>query len=122
MFHSALPYFKWWAPMSASCVAGRIAEESVADEEAYTYLKETIDAHPELDFFIYMGSGASTDVSAMDAATMRQQMAYFEKQDAFSYGKNPETNNFCYMLSNFAHGEQYVPYYYYNSLQVLFSQ
>jgi len=35
MFHSALPYFKWWAPMSASCVSGKQINENPTDEEAY---------------------------------------------------------------------------------------
>lgn len=117
MFHSALPYFKWWSPMSASCVAGKMIQENPTDEEAYTYLKEAIDAHPDMDFFIYVGSGGPSD-----AASLRRQMAYFEKQDAFSYGNDPKTNNLCYTQSNFAHGDLYAPYYYYNSLQVLFSE
>lgn len=115
MFHSALPYFKWWSPMSANCVAGKRISEEPTDEEAYAYLKEAIDAYPNMDFFIYAGSGGPTDAGAM-----REQMAYFEKQDAFSFGSDPKVNNFYYVLSNFAHGDLYAPYYYYNSLQVLF--
>ena len=117
MFHSALPYFEWWSPMSANCVAGKMIHEHPTDEEAYEYLKEAIDAHPDMDFFIYVGSGGPSD-----AAALRQQMAYFETQDAFSYGKDPNANNLYYVLSNFPHGDLYVPYYYYNSLQVLFSE
>lgn len=117
MFHSALPYFKWWSPMSANCVAGKLISENPTDEEAYVYLKEAVDANPDLDFFIYVGSGGPTDAGAL-----RQQMAYFEKQDIFSYGKDPKVNNLYYTLSNFAHGDLYAPYYYYNSLQVLFTQ
>ncbi len=49
-------------------------------------------------------------------------MSYFEKQDAFSYGSDPRANNLCYTQSNFAHGDMYVPYYYYNTLQILFSE
>lgn len=117
MFHSALAYFKWFAPMSASCVAGKTISEHPTDEEAYVYLKEAIDANPDLDFFIYAGSGGPTD-----AASLRQQMAYLEKQDGFSYGSDPKENNLCYTQSNFPHGDMYAPYYYYNSLQVLFSE
>lgn len=117
MFHSALPYFKWWSPMSATCVAGKTIREHPTDEEAYTYLKEAIDAHPDLDFFLYAGSGGPNDAPAL-----RQQMSYFEKQDAFSYGSDPRANNLCYTQSNFAHGDMYVPYYYYNTLQILFSE
>lgn len=115
MFHSALPYFKWWAPMSASCVAGKQISENPTDEEAYQYLKEAVDDNPDMDFFIYVGSGGPTD-----AGSLRTQMAYFEKQPIFSYGDDPKTNNLYYVLSNFEHGDLYAPYYYYNSLQVLF--
>lgn len=114
MFHSALPYFKWWSPMSAHCTAGKLISERPTDEEAYRYLKEAIDANPDLDFFIYAGSGGPTDYGPRD------QIAYFVQQDVFSYGTDPAVNNFYYILSNFDHGDLYVPYYYYNSLQVLF--
>ncbi len=115
MFHSALPYFKWWSPMSASCVAGKHISENPTNEEAYNYLKEAVDSNPDMDFFIYVGSGGPTD-----AGSLRDQMAYFEKQDIFSYGNDPASDNLYYVLSNFEHGDLYVPYYYYNSLQVMF--
>lgn len=117
MFHSALPYFKWWSPMSANCLAGRRlgVDEWPGDQAAYEYLKEAIDANPDKDFFIYVGSGGPTDANAL-----RTQVAFFARQDAFSFGSDPTVNNLCYTLSNFEHGDLYVPYYYYNTLRVLF--
>lgn len=114
MFHSALPYFKWWSPMSATCVAGKLISENPTDEEAYAYLKEAIDANPDLDFFIFAASGGPNDYGPRD------QIAYFMKQDAFSFGTDTSTNNFYYILSNFSHSDFFLSYYYYNTLQVLF--
>lgn len=38
----------------------------------------------------------------------------------FSYGKDPQKNNFFFAVSDFPHNDLYCPYYFYNSLQVLF--
>ena len=64
--------------MSASCMAGNGMDSSPTDEGAYAYLKEAIGANPDLDFFLYAGSGGPSDAGAM-----RTQMACFAKQDAF---------------------------------------
>lgn len=116
MFHNAFEYFRWYSPMSAHCSAGVPMPEAPSLEEAYQYLKEAIDAHPNLDFFIYAASGGPND-----GFELRNQMAYFEQQtETFSYGTDPEKNNLCYTLSDFKHSDLFVPYYYYNTLQVLF--
>ena len=116
MFHNALEYFKWWAPMSCHCTAEKGIGTEVTPEDAYLYLKETIDAHPELDFLIFAASGGP-----QDARRLREQMPYFEQQtEIFSYGNDPETNNLYYTLSDFKHSDLFVPYYYYNTLQILF--
>ena len=118
MFRNAFEYFKWYAPMSCHCVAGKSISDEVTSMDAYHYLKETIDAHSDLDFFIYAASG-----NPQDAPKMREQIAFFEKQtDTFSYGNDPKENNLFYTLSDFRHSDLFVPYYYYNSLQVLFSE
>lgn len=115
MFHYALPYFRWYAPMSGSCTAGHRLGENTSDEEAYQYLKETVDANPDLPFFIYVISGGPKD-----AEGLRLQMAYFKSQSLFSYGNDSHANNLYYALSNFEHSDCYAAYYYYNSLQILF--
>lgn len=38
----------------------------------------------------------------------------------FSYGQDPKENNFFFTVSNFSHLDLYSPYYFYNSLKVLF--
>ncbi len=118
MFHNAFEYFKWYSPMSCHVTAGQRISFDVSNEEAFRYLKEAVDAHPDLDFFIYAASG-----NPNDGKLLRTQMAYFEQQtDIFSYGNNPEENNLFYTLSDFKHSDLFVPYYYYNTLQVLFSE
>ena len=101
--------------MSAGCQAGQTMGVEVTNEDAYRYLKEAADAHPDLDFFIYAASGRPND-----AAALRTQMAYFEQQELFSYGNDPAENNLFYTLSDFAHSDTKVPFYYYNTLQVIF--
>ena len=52
---------------------------------------------------------------------MRSQMKYFEEQsDTFSYGLNPEINNFYYTCSDFFHIQQAFPYYLYTARGILF--
>lgn len=116
MFKNALEYFKWFSPMSCHCAAGQSISVDLPEEVAYQYLKEAIDAHPELDFFIYAQGG-----DASDAPRLRSQMAYFALQtETFSYGNNPAENNLYYSLSDFIHSDRYVPLYYYNSLPLFF--
>ena len=121
MFHHDLEYFKYFMPMSANCLReGSDPNTGVdtgwTDEDAFQYLKEAIDAHPELDFFIFGASGGE-----IDAPAMRTQMAYFVKQtDTFSYGLDPEVNNFYYTCAEFPHNDVFFPFYLYNARDVLF--
>lgn len=118
MFHYNLEYFKWFSPMSCHCLAGKFLQADVSNEEAYQYLKEAADAHPELDYYIYVASGGPND-----GFFLRSQIAYFEQQtETFSYGGDPKKNNLFLTLSDFKHSDLFVPYYYYNTLQILFSE
>lgn len=118
MFHHALEYFKWFSPMSCHCMAEQKLSHNVDHEAAFQYLEETIDAHPDLDFFIYVQSGGPKD-----AETLREQMKYFVAQtDTFSYGSDPTVNNLYYSVSDFIHSDRYVPWYYYNSLPLFFGE
>ena len=47
-------------------------------------------------------------------------MNYLTKEPCFSYGPDPEKNNIFYAVSDFYHTDFLVPYYYWNSLKVLF--
>ena len=121
MFHNAFEYFRYWMPTSAQCmpddvVLGDPNAQEWNDEAAYQYLKETIDANPELPFFIIAQSGGPED-----AASMRVQMKYLiGKTDTFSYGMNPEENNFYYTCSDFTHDQLLMPYYFYTARNILF--
>ena len=46
--------------------------------------------------------------------------AYVTRDPVFSYGRDPRRNNFFFAVSDFPHNDLYCPYYFYNSLQVLF--
>ena len=116
MFHNALPYFRWYVPMSCHTTAGKTIKDEVSPSEAFAYLKESIEAYGEMPFFIYATGG-----NAADAPKLREQMAFFVQQaDVFSYGDNPENNNLFYALSDFRHADFYSPYSLYNALQILF--
>ncbi|MBR2287319.1 MAG: hypothetical protein IJ865_03685 [Clostridia bacterium] len=118
MFHEYLEYFEWWSPMSAGNTAGGGMGMGANEAAAYLYLKEAIDAHPNLDFFIYVASGGEADGVGQ---SLRAQIPYLENQKEFSYGTDPTVNNLCYTVGpGFKHSDLYVPYYYYNTLQVLF--
>lgn len=113
LFHYALPYFRFYVPMSADCLGDNHAA-ALSDEEALDYLKQAMDASPELSFFIFAASGGPED-----GAGMREQMKYFvSRTDVFSYGRDIETNNICYTLADYPHNDIYAPYYYYNILPV----
>ena len=85
------------------------------DEEILEYLTAPIKAHPDLPFFIYAASGGMTD-----GPWMREQIKLITEHPAFSYGPDPAKNNIYYALSDYYHTDYLVPYYYWNSLKVLF--
>ncbi|MBR3402043.1 MAG: hypothetical protein IKG67_07355 [Parasporobacterium sp.] len=121
MFHNDLEYFRYWMPTSAPCMPEGLRLETPGefkwtDEDAFQYLKETIDAHPDLPFFIIAQSGAFNDATAM-----RYQMKCFaDHKETFSYGLNPEINNFYYTCADFQHVQQYFAYYLYTARNILF--
>ena len=84
-------------------------------EEVIEYATAGIKAHPELPFFIYASNGGKEDIEEM-----RTQMKYLTKQPCFSYGPDPAKNNIYYSQSDFYHTDYLVPYYFWNSLAVLF--
>lgn len=113
LFHYAFPYFQFYMPMSADCL-GDNHSAALTNEEAYLYLKEAIDANPNLPFFIYAASGGP-----QDGAGLREQMKYFVAQtETFSYGTDREVNNIYYTLADYDHNDVYAPYYYFNALPV----
>lgn len=130
MFHYAFEYFEWYAPMSGF-INNENAELYVDGKEANGYadiseyypsalnfVKETVEAHPDLDFFIYEVTGGSQDLGGSVTAQAKWLIA----QNYFSFGKDPAKNNFYVSVSDYNHGDPWSPHYYYNSLQVLFHE
>ena len=101
--------------MSCMTTAGLPLNAERTPEQVTEYITKPIKEHPELPFFIFASNGHPNDV-----APMTEQMKYVPKADVFSYGKDPEKNNFYFALSEFRHTDMLAPYYYYNSLKVLF--
>lgn len=115
MFHYAFEYFRWFAPMSCMTRADKKHGEPLSMDEVIGYVSTPVQAHPELPFFIYGTNGGKEDVTEMNT-----QMRAITKAPGFSYGPDPEKNNIYYSVSDFYHTDFLVPYYYWNSLKVLF--
>ena len=115
MFHNEFPYFRWYAPMSCMTTAGKTIREEYTREDVLAYLEQPIREHPDLPFFVFGTNGGPKDVVAMT-----EQMKYITKAPGFRYGKDPVRDNIYFSVSDFPHTDLLVPYYYYNSLQVLF--
>ncbi len=112
VLNTCFEYFKWYSPMSGN---DRGPGGSWTDEDSFNRIRNTIESHSDLDYFIFAASGGSED-----AVALRQQMAYYMSQNYFSYGKDPSANNLYYSLADYNHGDPWTPHYYYNSLQVFF--
>ena len=115
MLNHTFEYFRWFAPMSCTVRGDRKHGEILTEQDVVDYVTEPIKAHPELPFFIYASNGGPEDIR-----DMYTQMKYIIKQSCFSYGDDPVKNNIYYSVSDFYHTDYLVPYYYWNSLKVLF--
>ena len=51
---------------------------------------------------------------------MHEQMRYLSRREEFSYGTDTTKNNLYFSVSEFHHDDILVPFYYWNSLKVLF--
>ncbi len=115
MIHHTFEYFRWFAPMSCSTRGDKPRGETLTPEEVVAYVTEPIRANPDLPFFIYATNGGPEDI-----AEMTKQMKYLPHDPCFSYGPDPKKNNIYFSVSDFYHTDYLVPYYYWNSLKVLF--
>ncbi len=123
MFHYAFPYFRWWCPTSGgiSCdysapmPPGSGPFRQIPEEEILEYVKAPIRENPGLPFFIFAASGGPRD-----GAGMRKQIKLLTEQPEFSYGLDPKVNNLYYSLSDYYHTDYLIPYYFWNSLKVIF--
>lgn len=114
IFNLDFEYFRWYAPMSGSCTTGKRIWEPVTQEEVTAFLTAPLKANPGLPFFIFASNGNP------DIPGMMDQMKYITKIDGFSYGKDPAKNNIYFAISDYYHTDFLVPYFYWNSLKVLF--
>jgi len=115
MIHYAFEYFRYFAPMSCITFTDKPFGTPVTEQEIIDFITAGIKAHPELPFFIYASNGGPEDVREMN-----KMLRYVTKEPCFSYGNDPVKNNFFYSVSDFYHTDYLVPYYYWNSLKVLF--
>lgn len=90
-------------------------KDELTEQEVVDYITGPIKAHPELPFFIYATNGYPNDVQAMI-----EQLKYVTLDPVFSYGNDPKANNIYFSVSDFTHTDLYCPYYFYNSLKVMF--
>ena len=115
MLHYEFELFRYYAPMSCMTTADldifTEAPQAVVEE----YLTAPMKAHPEMKFFIYGTNGHPHDVSRMT-----DQMKFMVHHPLISFGQDPEKNNFYFGISDLTHTDLYAPYYFYNSLKVLF--
>jgi len=122
ILHHDLEYFGYFMPMSANILPeGKpLGAEgaSMTDEEAFLYEKEALDEHPELDVFIFATAGGEKDGAGQNM--IPQMKEFYAHPETFSYGLDPETNNFYFALSEFRHMDLVMPYTLYNARNILF--
>ena len=115
MIHNAFEYFRWFVPMSCVTTAGKTLQNPPTDAEIGAYLAAPVQAHPELPFFIYALNGGETDIK-----DMARQIKVMLDTGVFSFGRDPEKNNFYYAESGYFHGDMFAPQYYFNALPLMF--
>ena len=139
MLRYALPYFRWYAPMSGACDGYGVVSLPTAYEnsefaaihaqyefkenglayppyeDTLEFVKDGLEEFPGYDFYIYMTSGKEND-----QPRVVEQMDYFIGSGFFSYGDDPTVNNFYYAISNNDHNDWHSPANWFNTLRVLF--
>ncbi len=125
VMHRDFEYFKYWMPCSGDI---RILEDQQTDldetagsdaEAAFNYIKEAIDANPDLDFYLMCYIGGSAD-QEMISEYVTQMQYFYSQTDTFSYGTDPEENNFYFVISDYAHNDLYFPFILANTRNFLF--
>lgn len=116
MLHNAFEFFRWYAPMSCMTTAGRDIFKELTEQEVTDYIMAPIRRRPDLPFFIYCTNGDPE----RDIRKMNDQLVYLTRQPEFRYGTDPAQHNLFFGVSDFWHSDLLVPYYYWNSLKVLF--
>ena len=107
--------------MSADCVIEGTDIGAERDpEDSYQYLKEGVDANADYDFFLFASAGGPDDGAGVNMGNM---IKYFmDKEDCFfSYGLDPEVNNFYFTCSDFDHNDIWMPYTLFNFKSIIFN-
>ncbi|MBO7700001.1 MAG: hypothetical protein J6S47_02865 [Eubacteriaceae bacterium] len=115
MWHHCFEYFRYFCPMSAATRGDLKKGTPMSDEQVIDYITYPVKKNPQLPFFLFVSNGGPED-----QLQLNKHMKFLTHQDCFSYGPDPAKNNIYYAVSDFYHTDFLVPYYYWNSLKVLF--
>lgn len=122
IMHNDFEYFRYFIPMSANiCPENMVLSDGMqafTPEESYAYIEEAVLAHPELDFFLFATAGGEEDGAGQ--AMIPQMQEFYKHPEVFSFGTDPEQNNFYFALSEFPHMDLIVPYSWYAVKDILF--
>ena len=124
VMHHDMEYFGYFMPMSANIlpegkgIGGDSEEDIFTPEDAYGYIKEALDANPDLDVFVFATAGGEKDGAGQNM--IPQMQCFYDHPETFSYGLDPEENNFYFALSEFRHMDLVMPYTLYNARNILF--
>ena len=123
MYHD-FEYFKYWMPMSGPITieGAQLGDESRSltpeEEDACTYIMDAINAHPDLDFFVFATSGGPDDGAGQMMVPQMQE--FYQHPEVFSFGTDPEENNFYFTLTEFLHMDSVMPFNWYAAKDILF--
>ena len=90
-----------------------------SDDTSYEMLKEAVEANADYDFFVFATAGGDNDGAGV--MMVDQVKNFLAHEDCFfSYGMDPEANNFYFTRSAFDHDDCWMPFTLYNALPVIF--
>jgi len=119
MFKNDIPYFAYFMPMSCPYMPAGLGAPENSDDTSYEMLKEAVAANADYDFFVFATAGGDNDGAGV---MMVDQVKNFLAQEDcfFSYGLDPEVNNFYFTRSAFDHDDCWMPFTLYNALPIIF--
>ena len=133
MMHHNFEYFGYFVPMSCPIFPAEASPEAENDQafaeqpegvgqftpaDAYDYIYETIEANPDLDFFLLATSGGDKDGAGQQMIPQMQE--FYSHPETFSFGLDPEEDHFYFAMSEFDHMDAVMPFTLYNARDILF--
>ena len=119
MFKNNIPYFAYFMPMSCPYMPAGLGAPENSDDTSYEMLKEAVEANADYDFFVFATAGGDNDGAGV--MMVDQVKNFLAHEDCFfSYGMDPEANNFYFTRSAFDHDDCWMPFTLYNALPVIF--